>query len=592
MGTTVVTSQAELLAWSRAGTLVFGADFTLSPPFTNFPLPSAVAGVVVRGDGHTITIDATTEPWPGLFNLTDADTVSNFTLNFVTGSTLVNDTGALGTGSYATIETIAVTGEPVLGTSGGGVLGSYSTVTTMQNCYSTAVASADMSSGVLGPNCTGTVIACLSVGNLFDDSGGIAGLNFSGQIRQCYTTGNISNSGGICSGGALIRSCYSTGSVSSGASSGGILNNGGSQTIENCYGYGGLTVDSAAIGLYTSVSVGVVDHCFGLNAVGLGPGSRCLTAGVGGPTPTHSGFGDETWPPTSELITGDPDTSILMNDWAGDTNIWCDINGVSPPVADGPFMLTVFYNAPWNHRSFSETGGFLAPPPLCFGADTRLLCRFLRSYWHEQHMRQSNGQITDTDARGEGNGNDGDAYVEEYLPINRVKVGTLVKTGASGWKRVVAIGSRVFKNTLPTRAHGTGSVSSTAPVAVALKDRPEHALYVLKPSAYVGTTLFAPLTLTGAHSVLVPKLTDDQRAATKRLCGDVFVTEGRWYRLCACLDSRAEWDVETPSATVWHLALEHDNPRFNYGVWANGLLVETASIRMMRDRMQAEGKNA
>jgi hypothetical protein len=34
---------------------------------------------------------------------------------------------------------------------------------------------------------------------------------------------------------------------------------------------------------------------------------------------------------------------------------------------------------------------------------------------------------------------------------------------------------------------------------------------------------------------------------------------------------------------IWHFSLEHDDEYKNYGVYANGLLVETASKRMMKD---------
>jgi hypothetical protein len=35
--------------------------------------------------------------------------------------------------------------------------------------------------------------------------------------------------------------------------------------------------------------------------------------------------------------------------------------------------------------------------------------------------------------------------------------------------------------------------------------------------------------------------------------------------------------------TIWHLSLENDNYYYNYGIYANGLLVETASKRMIRE---------
>ena len=35
--------------------------------------------------------------------------------------------------------------------------------------------------------------------------------------------------------------------------------------------------------------------------------------------------------------------------------------------------------------------------------------------------------------------------------------------------------------------------------------------------------------------------------------------------------------------TIWHFSLENDDYYMNYGVFANGLLVETTSNRMMEE---------
>jgi len=44
-------------------------------------------------------------------------------------------------------------------------------------------------------------------------------------------------------------------------------------------------------------------------------------------------------------------------------------------------------------------------------------------------------------------------------------------------------------------------------------------------------------------------------------------------------DKRAEsYDGEDEPVTIWHFALENEHPLYNYGVYANGLLVESCSI--------------
>ena len=51
------------------------------------------------------------------------------------------------------------------------------------------------------------------------------------------------------------------------------------------------------------------------------------------------------------------------------------------------------------------------------------------------------------------------------------------------------------------------------------------------------------------------------------------------------VDERAEPWVSEGNYTVWHFALEHEDIKMNYGVYANGgLLVETCSINTMRTK--------
>ena len=75
-------------------------------------------------------------------------------------------------------------------------------------------------------------------------------------------------------------------------------------------------------------------------------------------------------------------------------------------------------------------------------------------------------------------------------------------------------------------------------------------------------------------------MTDEQRKKSEELVKHVYVTEGK-YRLISCLDPRAARYTVQGLYTVWHLALEHEDKYMNYGIYANGLLVETASKRMM-----------
>ena len=152
--------------------------------------------------------------------------------------------------------------------------------------------------------------------------------------------------------------------------------------------------------------------------------------------------------------------------------------------------------------------------------------------------------------------------VETYLPIETMRTGTLVKTTHDGYKKVELIG----KNDIVNPGHN---------------ERAEGRLYKLSPSKY--PELKDDLFITGAHSVLVDTITDKEREGLTAHLGNIFVTD-RKYRLTAMVDQRAEpWSSEG-KYTIWHFALEHEDIRMNYGVYANGLLVETCSINTMRTK--------
>jgi hypothetical protein len=94
--------------------------------------------------------------------------------------------------------------------------------------------------------------------------------------------------------------------------------------------------------------------------------------------------------------------------------------------------------------------------------------------------------------------------------------------------------------------------------------------------------LFEDLYITGCHSILVPWMTDDQWENTKAVNGDIFVTDNH-FRLIACADEKAEPYKEEGFMNIYHIALEHDDILMNYGIYANGLLVESCSERNLME---------
>jgi len=153
--------------------------------------------------------------------------------------------------------------------------------------------------------------------------------------------------------------------------------------------------------------------------------------------------------------------------------------------------------------------------------------------------------------------------VETYQPIETLKVGTLVKTSHHGFKKVELIGSGTI--------HNPGS-----------NERLENRLYKCSPANYPELT--EDLYITGNHSILVDSITGEQREQLIKHMGQIFLTDTKC-RLIACVDQRAEPLISEGVFPIWHLALENENERMNYGIYVNGgLLVETCSINTLKNR--------
>jgi hypothetical protein len=187
--------------------------------------------------------------------------------------------------------------------------------------------------------------------------------------------------------------------------------------------------------------------------------------------------------------------------------------------------------------TFSDT--FIATfnvtqPPLCFKEGTKILC------------------LID--------------HKESYVPIENIKKGTFVKTLLHGYVPVDMIG----KSKIYNPSHNQS-----------IKNR----LYKCSQNDY--PELLEDLILTGMHSILVKSLTQKQIDETIQTFGRIFMTD-KHYRLLACLDNKAmPYEIEGDHS-IWHLSLENDNYYTNYGIYANGLLVESASKRMLQDLSNME----
>jgi len=148
---------------------------------------------------------------------------------------------------------------------------------------------------------------------------------------------------------------------------------------------------------------------------------------------------------------------------------------------------------------------------------------------------------------------------EEYVPVEKLRRGDLVKTFSNGYKAIELIGSRKIPN----------------PLAI---EKESSKLYWLRKSKI--SRLREDLCVTGDHCILHKSITDEKKKEVFDYMRDIYITEDH-YRVPAFLDDRSEPYEEPEPVTIWHFALENPNIYHNYGVMANGLLVESSSIHYM-----------
>ena len=151
--------------------------------------------------------------------------------------------------------------------------------------------------------------------------------------------------------------------------------------------------------------------------------------------------------------------------------------------------------------------------------------------------------------------------IEKEILVQDLKPGVLVKTLLNGYVPVDMIGNSKMFN--------PGN-----------NERFTNRLYLLPQDKY--PELNEDLVVTGGHSILVDEFEGDQREKTLEKFKEIYITDDK-YRLIAEFDDRAApYNVEG-EFNIYHFALENDNYYYNYGVYANGLLVETCSKRYLTE---------
>ena len=149
---------------------------------------------------------------------------------------------------------------------------------------------------------------------------------------------------------------------------------------------------------------------------------------------------------------------------------------------------------------------------------------------------------------------------EIYRNIQDLRKGDLVKTLRHGYVAIDMIGTTTIQNTKSARDG--------------------NKLYRCTKAKYPELT--EDLIITGHHSILVSHITDEQREKMKEVMGKIYITNNK-YRLAACIDDRAEPYDKEGQINIWHIALCNEDYYMNYGIYGNGLLVESCSRRYIKE---------
>jgi len=149
----------------------------------------------------------------------------------------------------------------------------------------------------------------------------------------------------------------------------------------------------------------------------------------------------------------------------------------------------------------------------------------------------------------------------EYTEIENLRPGMLVNTYKHGLVPIAIVGTKKIYN--PRNNYR-------------VKDR----LFICTPDKY--PELKENLIVTGYNSTLLDSMNEQQTINTLSVSQEILITDDK-YRLMTFLDERAEPYLEEGEYSIYHITLDHPDDMMNYGIYANGLLVNSCSRVSMEE---------
>ncbi len=601
--TTISFTNDLTISTSTTGTASSGTDVYFDVTGNN---------VTFNGNFKTVNITGVTL-YPGLIGglsnrsgiVVNDIIISPATSTLATGGGWVcSSTSASFSGSSLTINSCSSNG-PISNASGGicgNGSGTGGGILSINNCYSTGDMTDSGGGGILG-NGSGdatnpgnvTVTGCYYTGTIDQPfAGGIIGSFCKVTCNQCYSTGDISevSCGGIIgnnSTNCVVTNCYTSGNITA-SYCGGIVGGdtiSGNLTISNSYTTGGLiSSPNASAGMVSIGSSATVTftNCYTLSASSyFGGGSSVTLTNTYNPTRDGSGTWSDTTAGTN--LTGGPSagapkgttwtgintgtpwilSSLSYSPYSGYPNTStsqtilqgqstsaalttsnykiASINNLSPStvptitINSTSGVISTTSSTPVNSYSIQVVSGTSNPITssnitssstfdlqvnlLCYLDTTKILCL----------------------VEGE----------EQWIQIRDITKDTLVKTYLHGYKRVI----------LKNRITLINSPNETI-----------HKLYKLSKNK--NQDLIEDLYTSGQHSILVDKLTDIQREKSLTKWSRILQIDSKEL-LMAWVNNDFEPVIDNNEYHLSQIVLESDDPKTQYGVWANGILSETMS---------------